>query len=93
MYVVASYETDTNPYNQVVLWDKIVEASDPDEKKILNETNVFVKYALVDQGDDLRGKDVKLQLMWDHMPITGLLYMGEQPNKSLSNFELPKVYQ
>ena len=77
VYVIASYATDSNPKNQVVLWDKIVEASDSDDKKILNETNVFVKYALVDHGDDLRGKEVKLQLMWDHMPITGLLYMGE----------------
>ena len=93
VYVIASYATDSNPKNQVVLWDKIVEASDPDVKKILNETNVFVKYALVDHGDDLRGKEVKLQLMWDHMPITGLLYVGEQPKNALSEFALPVEYQ
>ena len=93
VYVVASYATETTPKNQVVLWDKIVEASDPDDKKVITEKNVFVKYALVDQGDDLRGKDVTLQLMWDHMPITGLLYMGEQPKASLSSFDLPKEYQ
>ena len=52
-----------------------------------------VKYALVDQGDELRGKDVKLQLMWDHMPITGLLYMGEQPIEEASSFTLPTEYQ
>lgn len=90
VYVVASYKTDTTPVNRIVLWDKIIEAHD--EKKI-SEKNVFVKYALVDQGDELRGKEVELQLMWDHMPITGLLYMGEQDSTTTSSFTLPSEYQ
>ena len=90
-YVVASYETEDKKINQVVVHDKIIEAIDP--VKELKYDNVFVKYALVDQGDDLRGKDIKLQLMWDHMPITGLLYMGEQPNHEASTFTLPEEYQ
>ena len=73
------------------MWDKILEAIDP--KKVIEEDNVFVKYALVDQGDELRGKEVTLQLMWDHMPITGLLYMGEQPSSGTTTFELPSEYQ
>ena len=56
VYVVAVYETEGR-LNQVVLWDKIVQASDPDQQKHIDESNVFVKYALVDQGDELRGKD------------------------------------
>lgn len=92
VYVVASYESTKNTNNQIVIWDKIVEAAHPEEMKI-NLENVFVKYALVDQGDELRGKDVKLQLMWDHMPITGLLYMGEQPIEEASSFTLPTEYQ
>lgn len=93
VYVVASYESDTNPKNQIVLWDKIIEATDPDSKKVITEDNVFVKYALVDQGDALRGKEINLQLMWDHMPITGTLYMGEQDKTSTTTFTLPKDYQ
>ena len=92
VYVVASYESTKNSNNQIVIWDKIVEAIHPEDMKI-NLENVFVKYALVDQGDELRGKDVKLQLMWDHMPITGLLYMGEQPIEEASSFTLPTEYQ
>ena len=92
VYVVASYESTKNTNNQIVIWDKIVEAAHPEEMKI-NLENVFVKYALVDQGDELRGKEVKLQLMWDHMPITGLLYMGEQPIEEASSFTLPTEYQ
>jgi signal peptidase complex subunit 3 len=89
VYVVAVYETKGR-LNQVVLWDKIVEAGDP---KVIDESNVFVKYALVDQGDELRGKQVTLQLQWDHMPITGLLHMDEQPVETTSQFELPATYQ
>lgn len=90
VYVVAIYETSGRT-NQVVLWDKIVEFDDP---KVLNEKNTFVKYALVDKrGGSLRGKDVTLQLQWDHMPITGLLYLDMQPIETTSSFVLPTEYQ
>jgi signal peptidase complex subunit 3 len=90
VYVVAIYETEDGRDNQVVLWDKIVEA---DDSKVINERNVFVKYALVDQGDKLRGKNVTLQLQWDHMPITGTLHMDKQPLATTSHFILPTEYQ
>lgn len=90
VYVVAIYETEDGRDNQVVLWDKIVEA---DDNKVINERNVFVKYALVDQGDKLRGKNVTLQLQWDHMPITGTLHMDKQPLATTSHFILPTEYQ
>lgn len=93
VYVVAEYSTARNPRNQIVLWDKIVEASDPPEAKVIVQNNIFVKYALIDQGKDLRGEDVRLQLMWDHMPLTGTLYMGEQDKESTSKFTLPYEYR
>ena len=93
VYVVATYKTDRNPVNQVVLWDKIVQAVHPPEAKVIKQDNIFVKYALADQADDLRGKDVELKLMWDHMPLTGTLYMGEQDASALSSFKLPREYQ
>jgi signal peptidase complex subunit 3 len=89
VYVVALYDSDDGS-NEVVLWDKIVEAGDP---KIIDEQNLFVKYALLDKGDDLRGKEVTLQLQWDHMPITGLLHMDKQPLEQGSKFQLPNEYQ
>jgi len=93
VYVVATYATPTNPKNQIVLWDRIIESSDTSHQKILKEENVFVKYGLVDQGAELRGKEVELSLMWDHMPLTGLLYMGEQKEGTASKFVLPMEYQ
>jgi signal peptidase complex subunit 3 len=76
--------------NQVTLWDKIVEATDAN--KVIDQTNVFVKYALIDQGAELRGKQVHLQLQWDHMPLTGLVHKVEQPMSNTSFFVLPTEY-
>ena len=90
--VVAAYETPAKKINQIVVWDRIIEAIDPPSKKVIKENNVFVKYALVDQGNQLRGKNVTLQLLWDHMPITGFLYMDEQDKNDVSWFELPADY-
>ncbi|KAL9189551.1 hypothetical protein ACHAXT_009226 [Thalassiosira profunda] len=93
VYVVATYKTPTNPKNQIVLWDRIIEATDPLNKKILDEKNVFVKYGLVDQGAELRGTEVELSLMWDHMPLTGVLDMDGQEAGTGSTFSLPEEYQ
>ncbi len=90
VFVVASYSTDTNPKNEVVLWDKIVEAVHPNDM-VIKEDNIIVKYALVDQGAELRGKEVELKLMWDHMPLTGGLFMAESTNSS--KFTLPEEYK
>jgi signal peptidase complex subunit 3 len=76
--------------NQVVLWDKIVESTDPTKR--IQEDNVFVKYALIDAGNQLRGRSVQLQLQWDHMPITGMLHVDQQPLASASSFVLPSEY-
>jgi signal peptidase complex subunit 3 len=92
VYVIATYKTDTNPKNQIVLWDRIIENTDPPEKKQLNEQNVFVKYGLVDQGAELRGREVELSLHWDHMPLTGTLFVGKQKEGTESTFQLPAEY-
>lgn len=91
VFVVASYETEKNPINRVVLWDTIVEAVDGPEAMVIKEKEMFCKYALIDQrGGGLRGRDVTLSLYWDHMPLTGFQYQ----DKSLYNttFTLPIQY-
>ena len=93
VYVVATYKSESKPVNEVVIWDKIIENIDSIEDKHIKQENIFVKYALVDQGNELRGKDVSLKLMWDHMPITGFVYMDEQDKDTTTSFELPTEYQ
>lgn len=90
VYVVASYKTADKPDNKVVLWDKIIELSD--DEKSFRQDNVFVKYALVDQADGLRNQDVELRLMWDHMPLTGMMFMDEQSKATTASFTLPQDY-
>lgn len=51
VFVVAEYESPTNPLNQVIIWDKIIKTK---EEAQLKYTNEFVKYALIDQGAELR---------------------------------------
>jgi len=87
VFVVAEYESSTNPLNQVIIWDKIIKS--PEEAR-LKSSNEFVKYALIDQGAELRNKNISLRLMWDHMPITGRLYVGDERK---SSFVLPNKYK
>ena len=92
VYVVASYESNKNPVNNVVLWDKIIEAVDGPESMVIKENEIFCKYALIDQRgtDGLRGKEITLSLYWDHMPLTGVLHMDKAAYSS--KFTLPLQY-
>ena len=49
--MLAEYQTPKNELNQVILWDRIVET---EEQAKLDERNIYVKYALVDQAHALR---------------------------------------
>lgn len=51
VFVVAEYATKLNPLNQVILWDKIIQSP---QDAVLKLNNEFVKYALIDQGAELR---------------------------------------
>lgn len=70
----------------MIIWDRIIKTP---QDAVLKESGEFVKYALVDQGSELRGKNITLKLMWDHMPLTGRLYVDSQGSKS---FTLPSEY-
>lgn len=84
VFVTAQYASETNPLNQIILWDKIIES--PDDA-VLDMKNVFVEYALMDQGSELRGKDVTLHLHWDHMPLTGRIYAESRPQETFTMTE------
>jgi len=87
VFVVAEYKSKTNPLNQVVVWDKVIERKE-DAKIHLNKATV--EYGLTDQGTELRNTTVNLRLVWDHMPLTGRLFME---GHSASSFKLPGRYQ
>ena len=74
VFVLAEYETPKNELNQVILWDRIVET---EEQAKLDERNIYVKYALIDQANELRNTSINYYLVWDHMPVTGRLFMDK----------------
>lgn len=86
VFVVAEYRTKANVLNQVILWDDIIQE---ESKAKIKFKNKMVKYALIDQGKELRNNEIQLRLMWDHMPLTGGLYSAA---KNASTFRLPNEY-
>eukprot|EP00750_Incisomonas_marina_P006449 INCI14558.1.p1 GENE.INCI14558.1~~INCI14558.1.p1 ORF type:complete len:180 (+),score=35.05 INCI14558.1:168-707(+) len=88
--VTAEYATKSNPFNQVVIWDQIVETPEDAVIRFYNKRN---KYLLIDQYDELRGATVTLTLSWDIMPNTGWLYVEEFKDQETSTtFTLPSNY-
>ena len=55
---------------QVVLWDKIIERKEDARIKV---RSLRQKYAFLDQGAGLRGRDLNLTLSWNVMPKVGRL--------------------
>ena len=91
VYVVAEYESKKNPLNQIVVWDKIVESKDDAYIKLKRHS---VKYALIDQGAELRNKTINFVLAWDHMPYTGRLYQGRGDDvESKHKYKFPGKYK
>jgi len=70
LYLTAEYATKENAFNQVVLWDKIVQRG---QNPILNLKNLNSKYYFWDDGRGLRGSQVKLSLNWNVIPNAGNL--------------------
>lgn len=70
VYISASYPSESNSFNEVVIWDRVINRT-ADARLLL--AGVYNKYPLVDQRAELKGAPVTLSLSWDVMPITGLL--------------------
>ncbi|CAK0911711.1 unnamed protein product [Prorocentrum cordatum] len=71
VYVVASYNSSSNKRNEVTIWDRIVTNS---REAYLVAQSLKVEYPLRDQYQELRGKNVLLEVRYRTMPITGIMY-------------------
>lgn len=58
--------------SRAVIWDSIIR----EEKDALIKQSVDNEYTINDQSGKLRGRDVRLTLHYDVMPIVGLLRIG-----------------
>ncbi|GLJ47301.1 hypothetical protein SUGI_0998810 [Cryptomeria japonica] len=86
VFVAAEYGTEKNSLNQVSLWDGIIPSKE-NAKFWIHTTN---KYAFVDQGSNLRGKEFNLTMHWHVMPKTGYMFADK---KVISGFHLPEEYR
>mmetsp|Transcript_18906 Transcript_18906/g.52734 ORF Transcript_18906/g.52734 Transcript_18906/m.52734 type:complete len:175 (-) Transcript_18906:33-557(-) len=71
VFINVEYETSKNKLNQVVVFDRII---DEKEAAVITNQHIRNKYNLVDQGKNLRGKQVNLTVTWNVMPVVGALY-------------------
>ncbi|EDO44408.1 predicted protein [Nematostella vectensis] len=89
IYVTAEYETQTNKFNQVVVWDKIILRSDNSQ---LNYQGMNTKYYFFDDGSGLKGnRNISLHLSWNVIPTAGILPLisGSQDK---FKFNFPDAY-
>ncbi|KAJ3694411.1 hypothetical protein LUZ60_009891 [Juncus effusus] len=85
VFLAAEYETPKNGLNQVSLWDHIIQ----DKEKANFNIKVPTEYPLIDQGSNLRGKEIDLVLHWHIMPKSGRMIRDKM---KLSSFSLPNSY-
>ena len=86
VFVTAQYRTPTNGFNEVVIWDRVVNQTGDARLRL---SAAFNKYPIIDQHTELRGAAITLALNWDVMPITGLLHQGR---RALSTVRMPPAY-
>lgn len=64
------YATPKAPRNELVIWDKIIEAKDFHR---LDLHGIRAKYPPCDIHDKLPGTEAKLRMRWNTVPWVGLL--------------------
>jgi len=71
-WISASYKTGNSKENisKVTVYDSIMLRSEPRTHKLKFDKKSF-EYPLVDAFKSLAGKDVELEINWEHMPVIG----------------------
>lgn len=88
LYMTAHYTTKNNVFNQVVLWDHIIERGD--QAKI-NLKNQHTKYYFWDDGNGLKGNNnITLTMSMNIIPNAGLLPIKTVP--TIHQFSFPNEY-
>jgi signal peptidase complex subunit 3 len=86
LWVTAEYATKNHEFNQVILWDKIVEFH---HDKMLKVRVPKSKYAFVEHDALFKGVTVNVSLEWELFPYVGALQQGKV---LASTFTLPARY-
>jgi len=93
VFVAAEYWSPEEGFNQISLWDTIIEKKENAKisqqvRSKLSRTRVgYFTYPF--QGKDLHGRDFNLTMYWNVMPVTGVFSMDKVV---VPGFQLPKSY-
>lgn len=87
VFLTASYNVDDDRKSSIVIWDKTFRFN---TEKNFEGTDIFMKYPLIDKGDELRNQTVTFSLSWDVTPFVGLMYTQTHP-KTFTKI-LPEKY-
>ena len=74
------------PVNRAIIWDRIV----TNEEDALIDMQSDNEYTINDQFSRLRGRELKVTLHYDVMPIVGLLHTRN--NVCSTSFTMPENY-
>jgi signal peptidase complex subunit 3 len=85
VFLAAEYETPKNSLNQVSLWDGIIQAKEGAKFSIQTKN----KYRFIDQGSNLKGRDLNMTMHWHVMPKTGKMFVDKIV---MTGFRLPNSY-
>ena len=96
VFVAAEYWGPEGGFNQVYLWDTIIEKKE--NTKInqqiktthLEEASRFGYFTYPFQGKNLKGRDYNLTMYWNSMPSIGASFTNKVV---VPGFQLPKLYK
>ena len=82
-WITATYETSAKKGAKpktvsVTIWDRIMKRDQPQTHRITSDA-LSIKYPMTDSNFDLLGKNVTLELHWEHMPVVGPILKKKIP--------------
>ena len=88
VYVTAEFATEKSPYNEMVIWNRIIEKRE-DAKLDIRKLQKMYPFVLSDQEEGLRGRQFNVTLSWNIMPKVGMLFTQ---SKTFSGMAFPEYY-
>lgn len=86
MWISAEYTTGkSGQTTKVTIYDKILLRNQTDSYHVVLENQLF-EYPIIDNYQGLKGKEVKIELNWEHMPVVGPILKFSKP---LARITLP----
>ena len=80
-WISATYKTKNNE-TKVTVWDNIMLRRNPNSHKVVIDNKMF-EYPIIDVFKTLSGKEVILELNWEHMPVIGPILKVKNMEKKI----------